>query len=316
MTVRAGGNIHSGGYFEGTGRIVLTASDAMQYSIEGTSVDGKAVRSVFTEVITEGLKTGAADRDFDGSISLDDLYDYALDPVQKRTGQKPMKWVFGAVGEIIIANNRQPVLNPAELPLRLINAISDQQLLSVRLAGVAEIGKLLHVRNRALSLGAKMQLKELLTDDSRSISDLAGRLLSENQDAQFSRPITMNASVGSQPAMSYAFSPKFEAIAQTEPYGVSAINLPTSAGAISAKQIDQQYVVSPQNKSDGGPPLILSTLVLVGFVLFILILELIAISRGDSAPMPTPTPTPVSRVNLPEYKTPHCAQMLGVCRDI
>jgi uncharacterized caspase-like protein len=57
-------------YFRGTGRVVLTASDATQYALEAEHVSGTGVRSIFTDVMVDGLKTGAADTDFDGSISL------------------------------------------------------------------------------------------------------------------------------------------------------------------------------------------------------------------------------------------------------
>jgi uncharacterized caspase-like protein len=60
--------------FQGKGRVVLTASDAIQYSFEGNHIIGQGTRSVFTRFLVEGLATGQADLDYDGDISLDELY--------------------------------------------------------------------------------------------------------------------------------------------------------------------------------------------------------------------------------------------------
>jgi uncharacterized caspase-like protein len=53
----------------GSGRAVLTATDATQYAWEGETVIGDAENSVFTHFMIEGLKTGAADTDDDGEIT-------------------------------------------------------------------------------------------------------------------------------------------------------------------------------------------------------------------------------------------------------
>jgi len=46
-----------------------------------------------------GLRTGEADRDLDGLISLDELYDYVYDRVRERTpNQTPGKWTFRRPG--------------------------------------------------------------------------------------------------------------------------------------------------------------------------------------------------------------------------
>ena len=92
--------------FEGRGRVVLTASDAMQYSFEGDSLSGIGERSIFSNAIVYGLKTGEADHDKNGLISYTELYDYAYDRVIDETPlQKPNMWVFGLEGNIVIAKN-------------------------------------------------------------------------------------------------------------------------------------------------------------------------------------------------------------------
>ena len=70
----------------GEGRAVLTSSTSTQYSLERRGAD----TSIYTGYIVEGLKTGAADRDEDGSISIDELHEYAKSKVQEATpGMKP-----------------------------------------------------------------------------------------------------------------------------------------------------------------------------------------------------------------------------------
>jgi hypothetical protein len=109
LVSRADKKIHTGDYFEeGRGRIVLTASDSMQYSFEADTlnVEVKDPGSIFTRAIIEGLNTGKADLDKDGRISYDELYDYTYDRVIDETPlQKPGKWVFGVEGDVIVARN-------------------------------------------------------------------------------------------------------------------------------------------------------------------------------------------------------------------
>lgn len=61
------------------GRVVLTSSTSSQYSFEQQGSD----LSVYTRYIVEGLETGAADVDNNGSISIQELHDYASKKVQE-----------------------------------------------------------------------------------------------------------------------------------------------------------------------------------------------------------------------------------------
>ncbi|MBS9386812.1 MAG: substrate-binding domain-containing protein [Dolichospermum sp. BR01] len=65
----------------GEGRAVLTSSSSTQYSFELQGAD----TSTYTRYIVEGLETGAADRDEDGSISVDELHEYARSKIQEAT---------------------------------------------------------------------------------------------------------------------------------------------------------------------------------------------------------------------------------------
>jgi Flp pilus assembly protein TadD len=98
--------VHTGEQFEGRGRIVLTASDSMQYSFEGDRREGVGERSVFTHAVIRGLETGEADIDKNGLVSYTELYNYAYDRVIDETPmQKPGMWVFGLEGDVVVAKN-------------------------------------------------------------------------------------------------------------------------------------------------------------------------------------------------------------------
>lgn len=63
------------------GRVVLTSSSSLQYSFEQR--DGSL--SIYTHYLVEGIRTGAADVDNDGAISVQELHDYAKRKVQEES---------------------------------------------------------------------------------------------------------------------------------------------------------------------------------------------------------------------------------------
>jgi tetratricopeptide (TPR) repeat protein len=63
----------------GEGRAVLTSSTSTQYSFEQQDSD----LSVYTRYFVEGIETGAADLDGNGSISIDELHEYTRKKVQE-----------------------------------------------------------------------------------------------------------------------------------------------------------------------------------------------------------------------------------------
>jgi Caspase domain/Subtilase family len=92
--------------FVGRGQIVLTASSAIEYAFEGGDPKGEGFASVFTSALVSGLKDGSADRDGDGQVSVDDLYEHIEDAVAQATpNQTPRKWNFDVQGTIYIARS-------------------------------------------------------------------------------------------------------------------------------------------------------------------------------------------------------------------
>jgi uncharacterized caspase-like protein/pSer/pThr/pTyr-binding forkhead associated (FHA) protein len=119
-----GASAGTGPAFEGLGygRVVLTATDATQYAWEGDQVIGQADRSVFTHYLIEGLRTGEADLDHDGTITLDEMYDYVYEKVVTATPkQTPGKWSYKQQGDIVIAHNPHPPARPAAPPLEILD---------------------------------------------------------------------------------------------------------------------------------------------------------------------------------------------------
>jgi WD40 repeat protein len=98
------------------GRVVLTASAATEYSFEGEPAGTTApAGSVFTAALVRGLRTGAADLDGDGHVSVDDAYAYVFDQVQGAgAAQTPQRWLYGAEGQILLARSPAgPTIPPA-----------------------------------------------------------------------------------------------------------------------------------------------------------------------------------------------------------
>ncbi|HZD69623.1 MAG TPA: caspase family protein, partial [Actinomycetes bacterium] len=179
MTARAGTEVGIEARFGGRGRAVITASSAMEYAFEGDELaDARELApSVFTSALVEGLRTGEADRDQDGLVALDELYDYVYDKVREATpNQTPGKWMFGVQGDLYIARRARPVTTAAPLPPELQEAL-DSPFAGVRGGAVHELARLLRTRHAGLALAARLALERLTEDDSRTVSGAATQAL-------------------------------------------------------------------------------------------------------------------------------------------
>lgn len=96
--------------FAGKGRVVMTASTALQFAHErepGILLSQTTAQpSLFTAAIVQGLCDGSADLDQDGFISVGELYYYVHQQVgQKVPGQTPTLSVDSGQGTIYLARN-------------------------------------------------------------------------------------------------------------------------------------------------------------------------------------------------------------------
>ena len=92
----------------GKGWAVITSSTALEYSFEADTwrSTGKAMPSLFTAALVQGLRTGEADRDGDGFVSVDELYDYVVEEVRKATTSQTPEMKYGDIrGRIMVAKN-------------------------------------------------------------------------------------------------------------------------------------------------------------------------------------------------------------------
>jgi uncharacterized caspase-like protein len=106
--------------FEGSGhgRVILTASDALELSWEGGTWLGDQTMSVFTHFLVQGLRTGEADTNRDGGVSIDEIYEYARDNMIRsgHTKQTPLKFLEVKGKSLYLAKtDRGPVSKPDDL---------------------------------------------------------------------------------------------------------------------------------------------------------------------------------------------------------
>jgi hypothetical protein len=154
----------------GAGRIILTSSDSLEYSFEGSisatqSATGLS-RSVFTNLLVTGLETRDADMDQDGLVSPDDLYEYVFAKIRElSTTQTPKIWKLDAEGDIYIA--RYPT-RPPGIPRWITEATTSTEV-SARLAAVAELSRLIKDANSTLANASHRLLESVAQNDASPI---------------------------------------------------------------------------------------------------------------------------------------------------
>ena len=79
MSVKDDGSVNVQEQLGGKGRAILTSSTSTQYSFEQQDSE----LSIYTRYLVEGIDTGAADKDGDGQISIDELHEYANSKVRE-----------------------------------------------------------------------------------------------------------------------------------------------------------------------------------------------------------------------------------------
>ncbi|MEH2123946.1 caspase, EACC1-associated type [Nostoc sp.] len=104
MTAKDDGSVPVKQQLGGEGRAVLTSSTSTQYSFESQRFD----LSVYTHFLVEGIKTGIADKDQDGAVSIDELHEYASEKVQETAPgkMKPEIYPIREGSKILLAKVR------------------------------------------------------------------------------------------------------------------------------------------------------------------------------------------------------------------
>jgi Caspase domain len=171
VQVRAGGSANVLDSFVGEklgggrGRAVITASSAMEYAFEGDRLTGDQGLhpSIFTRAVVDGLATGEADRDEDGWVSLDELYDYVFDKVREQNPNQTPSRDVEMQGELYLARSGRQRIHPAPLPPDLDAAMKDRSIYTRR-GAVSELRARLRSDNLSAAAGAWDALTQLAND--------------------------------------------------------------------------------------------------------------------------------------------------------
>ncbi|HEX8345868.1 MAG TPA: caspase family protein, partial [Actinoplanes sp.] len=188
VAVRAAGDVNvlesfpagrSGG---GRGRAVITASSSMEYAFEGDRLadDQEVNPSVFTAALVEGPATGDADRDEDGWVSLNELYDYVFDRVRAQNAHQTPSRDVEMQGELYVARSRRRRVRAQPVPADLRAAMVDPNMFS-RLGAVTELRSRLSSDNLPLAAGAGEALREIADTDIQYVADAAATALRDAQ---------------------------------------------------------------------------------------------------------------------------------------
>ena len=172
--------VHALEQLGGRGCVVLTSSDAMQLSFERNQVTetGPASlrsgpSSLFTRFLIEGLRTGKADLDGDGDITLDELYSYVHDRVTDEQPLQRPKKKEDIEGRICFAQNIYWTV-----PSRISDA-ANSPYPPGKLSALEEL-RSLHYRGNAIVKQRVLETVRLLAgDDSKSVSGAASQFLSK-----------------------------------------------------------------------------------------------------------------------------------------
>ena len=158
----------------GRGRVVLTASRATEYSFEGDQASGEGLPSVFTRAVVDGLKSGEADRDRDGLITVSDLYNHVYEKVrQAEPRQTPELWLYGAEGDLLVARSiRGAAEEPPPLPGDLQITLESPRA-GVRASAVAELARLLDTAGPGMARTARQVLHQVAEQDVPAVAAAA-----------------------------------------------------------------------------------------------------------------------------------------------
>jgi len=185
MVVRAAGEAQVRDAFAGQenvgggrGRVIVTASSAMEYAFEGAqlAVTDQPRPSVFTGAVVDGLTTGEADRDGDGWVGLTELVGFVTDRVHRVTpDQNPQMWTFGSQGELLIARSRVRRITPTPLAPELLEAV-DSPLTATRFGVVDDLKERLLEADLGRAYSAWQVLQRMTRkDDSHKVQEAARR---------------------------------------------------------------------------------------------------------------------------------------------
>jgi hypothetical protein len=157
---------------EVSGLYVVTASTGTQTARERENDAGGVVMGAFTRQIVEGMRSGAADCNADGSVTFSDLVGYLQATVR---GQKPLHMAHEAHGDPLLAHAAPPS-TPAQRRLERLG----QWLESDRLT-IDDYNDLVAALEGASDDKLRTRLEQLLDDKRTVANSLVGVLRAARQ---------------------------------------------------------------------------------------------------------------------------------------
>ncbi|KRC92762.1 hypothetical protein ASE25_05525 [Terrabacter sp. Root85] len=184
VAVRAAGPVNvmesfpAGRLGGGRGRAVISASSAMEYAFEGTTLtsDHEVQPSVFTSAVVHGLLTGEADRDEDGLVSLGELYDYVFDRVREQNPRQTPGRDVEMSGDVYLAKSRHKKVRPVPIPEAIVAALREPDP-TYRRGAVVELRDRLGHPDLGVALGALEALQAVARADTKSVADDAAAVI-------------------------------------------------------------------------------------------------------------------------------------------
>jgi hypothetical protein len=165
----------------GSGRAVITASTATEYAFEAdtlTKDEGKP--SIFTRAVVDGLRSGDADLNGDGDITVEELYDYVYEAVREAVHhQTPGRWL-DAEGGLVVARNPWATAAYAALSIDLRQSIQSDNA-HRRVGAVVELHRLLSNPSPEVAEQARTGLVALAADPDRRVSERASTALAKRK---------------------------------------------------------------------------------------------------------------------------------------
>jgi Caspase domain len=180
--------------FEGEGRVVLTASDALEYAFEEDELKAEMGHSsIFTGAIIRGLRTGDADLDQDGMVSVDDLYKFTYREVRARTPNQTPGKVDMVSGSIYLAANPRIETPPIPSPADPFLAVMSERRWE-REEAVLELRMLTEDTDATLAQAARASLERLSIDRERLVRASALAALGDVTRSHFERGLVLASS--------------------------------------------------------------------------------------------------------------------------
>ncbi|MFI9383751.1 caspase family protein [Kutzneria sp. NPDC052558] len=168
----------------GRSRVVITASSATEYAFEGEELaeSGRLRPSVFTGAVVQGLRTGDADLNGDGSVDLDELYKYVYARVVAATAHQTPHLSGGGHGASLLVAHTPMArrILPVDVTESLAARAKDLNA-STRLGAVGELRALLVGDDVSAAAGALAVLRPLTSDDSEKVRTAAVEALAVAQ---------------------------------------------------------------------------------------------------------------------------------------